>query len=453
MFTHPELLIFDPNIITELLSINMHNNIFEFAGFIFKQIIGTAMGAAFSPTIANIFMSVLFKNLLSSITEKPILIKRYIDDVFLLWPNNQNLQKFFQSLNSFHPSIKFTTNHNNQSIDFLDISIYKGSLFESTSKLDIKTFQKTNNQYQYLHFTSNHPKTIHRGLIIGECIRYIRTNTSEHNYKKQIVLFKSRLLRRGYPIPFIKKAIQTVNYRDRFKHLKKNLTPPTIIHHRPIFKCPTLPKLYLLKKVILSDYDNINQYVNPPLFVTLRDNTIRELIVRAKHMPTDTQLMDIYFSCNQEETQSPTTAILPKKRTLPQPTACKLRRCATCQHFNSLNHFTSTANRKSFKIRQPFSCNSTNVIYLITCSKCKKQYVGKTTKPLRERINHHRTNINRNKKIYVCVHFNFPDHQLSNLTVQVIDSSPPNQLSRLEQYWIQTLETVKPKGLNYTDKT
>lgn len=75
MFEHSDLLIFDPNLIRHLLELNMNNNYFEFAGSTFLQVDGTAMGAAFSPTIANIFMSTIVKQFLSTTPEKPILLR------------------------------------------------------------------------------------------------------------------------------------------------------------------------------------------------------------------------------------------------------------------------------------------------------------------------------------------------------------------------------------------
>ena len=94
-----------------------------------------------------------------------------------------------------------------------------------------------------------------------------------------------------------------------------------------------------------------------------------------------------------------------------------------------------------------------NIIYLITCSKCKKQYVGFTTQQLNIRINHHRTNIFNHVQTYVSNHFNFSDHSIRDLTVQVIDSpeNGPNiyqKLKELERYWIKTLKTLRPLGLN-----
>ena len=164
----------------------MNNNYFEFAGSTFLQEDGTAMGAAFLPTIANIFMSTIVKQFLSTTPENPILLKRYIDDIFMVWPRCQNLNNFLHRLNNHHPKIKFTSMQSKKSIDFLDITVYKDSDFNKTGKLSTSTYQKENNLYQYLHFTSNHPQSIFRALIIGEATKYVRTNSSRETYYKQL---------------------------------------------------------------------------------------------------------------------------------------------------------------------------------------------------------------------------------------------------------------------------
>ncbi len=46
------------------------------------------------------------------------------------------------------------------------------------------------------------------------------------------------------------------------------------------------------------------------------------------------------------------------------------------------------------------------------------------------------------------MHFNFPDHKTSNLSVQVIDTATTlHELKQLEDFWIHNLETYVPKGL------
>lgn len=78
MITLAHLLIFDPNFIIQLLTIHINNNFFEFLNIPFQQIVGSAMGTAFSPTIANIYISVLLERFLTTIDTKPLLLARYI---------------------------------------------------------------------------------------------------------------------------------------------------------------------------------------------------------------------------------------------------------------------------------------------------------------------------------------------------------------------------------------
>ena len=156
MNNHTELLLFDPDLIIQLLKINIQNNYFEFGDIIFHQIKGTAMGTAFSPTIANIYMSVFLGKFVKTFQYSPLLLTRYIDDIFIIWPKQQNIANFSKDINSIHPSIKFTITTSVSSIDFLDLTIYKADN-TTLQTLNIKTYQKPNNLYQYLEFASAHP--------------------------------------------------------------------------------------------------------------------------------------------------------------------------------------------------------------------------------------------------------------------------------------------------------
>ena len=250
---HSELLIFDPNLIMQLLLFNIQNNYFEFANIIFHQIKGTAMGAAFSPTIANIYMSVFLKRFFITFPQyQPILLTRYIDDIFIIWPKTNNLVPFLEDLNSYHPNIKFTMTASTSTIDFLDLTIYKSNP-SITQTLSIKTFQKPNNLYQYLHFSSNHPLSTYKGIVIGECIRYLRTNTNESNFLTQIELFKARLRNRGYPTKFIQLYTSQITFNKRDEYTNKQLQlQPHSVAKKPILKCVPPPNFTMLQEVILK---------------------------------------------------------------------------------------------------------------------------------------------------------------------------------------------------------
>ena len=64
---------------------------------------GTKMAVAF----ANIFMADIETEILSKSVIKPLIWKRYIDDIFSLWDvSKQDIDKFITQANSHHPTIK-----------------------------------------------------------------------------------------------------------------------------------------------------------------------------------------------------------------------------------------------------------------------------------------------------------------------------------------------------------
>lgn len=140
MYNNRHLIPFNPNLIIQLLHTNINYNYFEFGIFTFQQTNGTAMGVAFSPTIANIYMSVTLRNFLQTQPHKPQLLKRYIDDITMIWNNTEEeLLQFLTALNTFHPSLHFTYTYSYNSIDFLDLTIYKGPNFSPTPSTQKRT--------------------------------------------------------------------------------------------------------------------------------------------------------------------------------------------------------------------------------------------------------------------------------------------------------------------------
>ena len=137
----------------------------------------------------------------------------------------EELNAFITNLNSIHQNLKFTHEHSSCTIDFLDLTVYKGSNFPFTNRLDTKTFQKPLNLYQYLHFTSNHPPKVFKALIKGECIRFARTNSLKEMFDTTVHLFKKRLLKRDYPKVFIAKATNFSQIPEKTAILISGPTP------------------------------------------------------------------------------------------------------------------------------------------------------------------------------------------------------------------------------------
>ena len=73
-------------------------------------------------------------------------------------------------------------------------------------------------------------------------------------------------------------------------------------------------------------------------------------------------------------------------------------RCSTCKQGLFTTSITSSSNGKTLNIKQPVTCKTKNVCYLINCRKCSQQYIGETKLQFHVRMNNHTSDIRTNKK-------------------------------------------------------
>ena len=163
-----------------LLELILYKNVFRFNDKFYIQKQGTAMGTKMAPAYANIFMGALESRIISETTPSPIHWKIYIDDIVLIWTDTkESLEQFINSINDLHQRIHFTSEFSTDKITFLHLCLYKGERFAKEAILDIKTHIKPTNIQQYVHASSAHPPRTGRGIIKGELLRYLQTNSNE----------------------------------------------------------------------------------------------------------------------------------------------------------------------------------------------------------------------------------------------------------------------------------
>ena len=74
----------------------------------------------------------------------------------------------------------------------------------------------------------------------------------------------------------------------------------------------------------------------------------------------------------------------------------KCKKCkVSCPILKEGKKFISTNTKKVYNIRKHLDCNSSYVVYLGTCLKCKGQYVGKTSRGFKARHSGHKSEIKR----------------------------------------------------------
>ena len=153
------------NVLRQLFEIVLKCDVFRFDGQIYEQIQGTAMGTKMAPSYANLFMDRFERAFLAQEPTQPLVWKRYIDDILCIWIGTRSeLEGFLDRLNKAHRTLKFTWSISNERIEFLNLNLFKGGRFNRTTYLDMSTHFKKNNTFQYLHFSSSHPRGVFKGL-------------------------------------------------------------------------------------------------------------------------------------------------------------------------------------------------------------------------------------------------------------------------------------------------
>src|SRR3954466_7343942 len=71
-------------------------------------------------------------------------------------------------------------------------------------------------------------------------------------------------------------------------------------------------------------------------------------------------------------------------------------------------HVTGRKYPVLFHDSKTLDCTTRNVIYLITCTRCKMQYVGETQQQFSIRMSNHRSNIGSQVALLLSNHFNGP---------------------------------------------
>ena len=108
-------------LVQELLPHILKKNYIQYNNEIYLQTSGTTMGTRCAPNYAIIFMAELEEEFLQQQPKRPIIWKRFIDDIFLVWTYTaQELDIFMDKLNNFHPTIKFTKEVNEYGLASLD---------------------------------------------------------------------------------------------------------------------------------------------------------------------------------------------------------------------------------------------------------------------------------------------------------------------------------------------
>ena len=272
----------------ELMRLILKENSFKFNDKHYLQIHGIAMGTKMAVAFSVIFMAHIETTLLKDSPIKPLIWKRFIDDIFSVWTlSESDISTFVNFANNFHSTIKFTCEISPQSITFLDTTVYKGPKFPSSGILDVKTYFKPTETFQYTHFSSCHPSSVKKGFIKGEALRLLRNNSVEESFENDKLNFANRLHDRGYPKEFVTNILSEVKFTERNNALNKQRKTskrkllPFVTTYNPAVS--NIKGVLMKHWHLLNDNENLKRiYPDPPFVSYKRNKSLKDFLVRAK---------------------------------------------------------------------------------------------------------------------------------------------------------------------------
>ena len=230
--------------------------------------------------------------------------------------------------------------------------------------------------------TPHHNKT---SIPYSQALRLRRICSNDGDLRNRIEELQLYLEQRGYNKEALAPQFECATTKPRedclLPSLKKHQSPqiPLVVTYSPTL--PSLSKIAGQHHHILHLSERTKRaFPKPPTIAYRRPKNLRDLLVRADLAPRTPH---------------------PRGTTL-----CGRSRCKTCSALISTDTFTSHYTGKTYTLRTAATCKSRDVVYLLQCRKCGLQYVGETEQALNERLNSHRSDINRKSKDKpVAAHF------------------------------------------------
>ena len=130
--------------------------------------------------------------------------------------------------------------------------------------------------------------------------------------------------------------------------------------------------------------------------------------------------------------------------------------CLTCEYISDRQtSYTFHATGETRPKTNHIDCNSKNVIYMIQCNPCSKQYIGETKRRLKDRFNENCRPVdnpsNISKPTTVSEHFLTNDHSANDIILIPLELTKSNRDSvrkATEAYLIERGKTLEPLGIN-----
>ena len=188
------------------------------AGRMYKQVDGVAMGSPLGVLFANFFMGRVERDTFSSL-QKPAIYARYVDDIFVLTRDEDEVQHLQQHLQETS-GLTFTVEHSSEGrLPFLDVLVN-----QQPGKFNTEVYCKPTNPGLCLNGRSECPERYKRSTISAYVRRALTHCSSWTSVHKELERVTQVLVNNGYSNKEISNAI--TRHLDRWYNPQEPSTSP-----------------------------------------------------------------------------------------------------------------------------------------------------------------------------------------------------------------------------------
>ena len=160
-----------------------------------------------------------------------------------------HFNQFINSVNSFHPALKYTWEIAENSLAFLDIKLSINDNGLSTS-----AHYKPTDSHNYLLHSSSHPQQVKNAIPFSQFVRLRRLCSDDTDFNNKCEEMCQFLKKRGYPVTTGKHRAQEID-RETSQNQETDRIPFTLTYHPHVVLCEfkvTWLQVKLLKKYMAS---------------------------------------------------------------------------------------------------------------------------------------------------------------------------------------------------------
>ena len=285
--------------------------------------------------------------------------------------------------------------------------------------------------------------TLKKSIPYSQALRLNRICSNNKFFDTRCNNLEAWLISRGYSAGMVRHEILKARKfrRDELLNREKAIRePPSLVfsvsYHPAFSKLRNL--LSNIHLILSPNQEHQKVFPSVPTVAFKKGRSLKDILVRAK------------LPCYNTTGEGSKT--------------CGSKRCKVCPFIECTETFENSSGTETYKIKcDTLDCNSENVVYLITCKTCSKQYVGSTITKFRTRFNNYKMadkyyngdKRDKVKQLLFHEHFSQSDHhRVDDWSVTLIDQACNKAtVRRKESFWQYKLDTFIPKGLNTRDVT